>query len=208
MAKKRKSDATRLDEVDRSMYTTFCSAANSLSQLYSQAMNHQRLSFQAGERHALVWFSSSFLIICIFIFRFDLMGLLCYRLLFVLSLCFFSFFGGIVSRIVGLPWKLKENNQVWNFFFFFLVLSVCSYFCFCWVLNNEETEIILFFSNCPSCSQRPTGAIWCFRYWVVFIFGPIYSFHGEIIIFWPLEPNSVNFLIVCGVDFFIFFSSS
>ncbi|XP_044469329.1 uncharacterized protein LOC123198658 [Mangifera indica] len=53
MAKKRKSDATRLDEVDRTMYTTFCSAANSLSQLYSQAMNHQRLSFQTGERHAL-----------------------------------------------------------------------------------------------------------------------------------------------------------
>ncbi|OMP12100.1 hypothetical protein COLO4_03466 [Corchorus olitorius] len=53
MSKKRKSVATRLDEVDRSMYTTFCSAANSLSQLYSQAMNHQRLSFQAGERHAL-----------------------------------------------------------------------------------------------------------------------------------------------------------
>ncbi|XVE86630.1 hypothetical protein DITRI_Ditri18aG0049900 [Diplodiscus trichospermus] len=53
MTKKRKSDATRLDEVDRSMYTSFCSAANSLSQLYTQAMNHQRLSFQAGERHAL-----------------------------------------------------------------------------------------------------------------------------------------------------------
>ena len=35
------------------MYTTFCSAANSLSQLYTQAMNHQRLSFQAGERHSL-----------------------------------------------------------------------------------------------------------------------------------------------------------
>ncbi|XP_022774878.1 uncharacterized protein LOC111316909 [Durio zibethinus] len=53
MPKKRKSGATRLDEVDRSTYTTFCSAANSLSQLYSQAMNQQRLSFQAGERHAL-----------------------------------------------------------------------------------------------------------------------------------------------------------
>ncbi|KAJ9670918.1 hypothetical protein PVL29_027082 [Vitis rotundifolia] len=53
MAKKRKSDATRLDEVDRTMYTSFCSAANSLSQLYTQAMNQQRLSFQAGERHAL-----------------------------------------------------------------------------------------------------------------------------------------------------------
>ncbi|XP_068653073.1 uncharacterized protein [Aristolochia californica] len=53
MAKKRKSDATRLDEVDRTMYTTFCSAANSLSQLYTQAMNQQKLAFQAGERHAM-----------------------------------------------------------------------------------------------------------------------------------------------------------
>ncbi|KAH6833711.1 nuclear receptor family 2 group C protein [Perilla frutescens var. hirtella] len=53
MAKKRKSDATRLDEVDRGMYTAFCGAANSLSQLYSQAVNHQRLSFQAGERHSM-----------------------------------------------------------------------------------------------------------------------------------------------------------
>ena len=26
------------------------------------------------------------------------------------------------------------------------MFSVCSNFCFCWVLNNEETEIILFFS--------------------------------------------------------------
>ncbi|PIN07260.1 hypothetical protein CDL12_14233 [Handroanthus impetiginosus] len=53
MAKKRKSDATRLDEVDRGMYTTFCSAANSLSQLYTQSMHQQRISFQAGERHSL-----------------------------------------------------------------------------------------------------------------------------------------------------------
>ncbi|XP_028765941.1 uncharacterized protein LOC114723872 [Neltuma alba] len=53
MAKKRKSVATRLDEVDRTMYSTFCSAANSLSHLYTQAMNQQKLSFQAGERHAL-----------------------------------------------------------------------------------------------------------------------------------------------------------
>ncbi|XP_021737644.1 uncharacterized protein LOC110704168 [Chenopodium quinoa] len=53
MAKKRKSIATSLDEVDRTMYTSFCSAANSLSQLYTQAMNHQKLSFQAGERHGL-----------------------------------------------------------------------------------------------------------------------------------------------------------
>ncbi|KAM7513729.1 hypothetical protein LguiA_003312 [Lonicera macranthoides] len=55
MGKKRRSDSsTRLDEVDRSMYTTFSGAANSLSQLYTQAMHQQKLSFQAGERHALV----------------------------------------------------------------------------------------------------------------------------------------------------------
>ncbi|KAK7270414.1 hypothetical protein RIF29_23527 [Crotalaria pallida] len=53
MAKKRKSIATSLDEVDRTMYTSFCTAANSLSQLYTHAMNHQKLSFQAGERHGL-----------------------------------------------------------------------------------------------------------------------------------------------------------
>ncbi|KAH7568104.1 hypothetical protein ACOSP7_009481 [Xanthoceras sorbifolium] len=53
MGKKRKSIATSLDEVDRTMYTSFCSAANSLSHLYTQAMNHQKLSFQAGERHGL-----------------------------------------------------------------------------------------------------------------------------------------------------------
>ncbi|GAB4845181.1 hypothetical protein Ancab_038587 [Ancistrocladus abbreviatus] len=53
MGKKRKSLATSLDEVDRTMYASFCSAANSLSQLYTQAMNHQKLSFQTGERHGL-----------------------------------------------------------------------------------------------------------------------------------------------------------
>ncbi|XP_009631427.1 uncharacterized protein [Nicotiana tomentosiformis] len=53
MGKKRKSLASKLDEVDRSMYSTFCSGANSLSQLYTQAMNQQKLSFQAGERHGL-----------------------------------------------------------------------------------------------------------------------------------------------------------
>ncbi|GFS46670.1 nuclear receptor family 2 group C protein [Actinidia rufa] len=54
MGKKRKSVETSLDEVDRTMYSTFCSAANSLSQLYTQTMNQQKLSFQAGERHGLV----------------------------------------------------------------------------------------------------------------------------------------------------------
>ncbi|XP_059292775.1 uncharacterized protein LOC132603893 [Lycium barbarum] len=53
MGKKRKSVASRLDEVDRTMYSTFCSAANSLSQLYTQAMNQQKLSFLSGERHGM-----------------------------------------------------------------------------------------------------------------------------------------------------------
>lgn len=54
MGKKRKSIATSLDEVDRTMYASFCSTANSLSQLYTQAMNQQKLSFQAGKGHSLV----------------------------------------------------------------------------------------------------------------------------------------------------------
>lgn len=54
MARKRKTEAApRLDEADRTLYSTFCSAANSLSQLYSQAMAQQKHSFHAGELHAL-----------------------------------------------------------------------------------------------------------------------------------------------------------
>ncbi|XP_027925218.1 uncharacterized protein LOC114182531 [Vigna unguiculata] len=53
MAKKRKSITTSLDEVDRTLYASFCTAANSLSQLYTHTMNHQKLSFNAGERHAM-----------------------------------------------------------------------------------------------------------------------------------------------------------
>jgi hypothetical protein len=60
MAKKRKSVESRLDEVDRTMYSTFCTTANSLSHLYTHAMNQQKLSFQAGERHALVSSELSF----------------------------------------------------------------------------------------------------------------------------------------------------
>lgn len=73
MAKKRKSIATGLDEVDRTMYASFCGAANSLSLLYTQAMNHQKLSFQAGERHGLVCFVVSSYAIC-FLARFLLMN--------------------------------------------------------------------------------------------------------------------------------------
>ena len=68
MARKRKSAATSLDEVDRTMYASFCSAANSLSQLYTQAMNHQKLSFQAGERQGLVRIISLFLSLSLFFF--------------------------------------------------------------------------------------------------------------------------------------------
>ncbi|KAJ8497971.1 hypothetical protein OPV22_008523 [Ensete ventricosum] len=53
MARKRKLEAMGLDEADRTLYSTFCAAANSLSQVYAQAMNQQKISFQAGERHAL-----------------------------------------------------------------------------------------------------------------------------------------------------------
>ncbi|KAK3134694.1 hypothetical protein QOZ80_5BG0409530 [Eleusine coracana subsp. coracana] len=54
MTRKRKTDAApRLDEADRTLYSTFCGAANSLSQLYSQAMAQQKQSFHAGELHAL-----------------------------------------------------------------------------------------------------------------------------------------------------------
>ena len=80
MGKKRKSIATSLDEVDRTMYASFCSAANSLSQLYTQSMNHQKLSFQAGERHGLVRFP---------LYLFDLLNICMYMRLFLVGL--FSF---------------------------------------------------------------------------------------------------------------------
>ncbi|KAL2609093.1 hypothetical protein R1flu_027666 [Riccia fluitans] len=53
MAKKRKSENSGLDEVERTLYTTFCTAANSISQLYTQAQHQQKVAFQAGERHAV-----------------------------------------------------------------------------------------------------------------------------------------------------------
>ncbi|URD76073.1 hypothetical protein MUK42_04828 [Musa troglodytarum] len=55
MARKQKTEeATPLDEADRTLYSTFRGAANSLSQLYTQSVHHQALSFHADERHALV----------------------------------------------------------------------------------------------------------------------------------------------------------
>jgi len=54
MGRKRKNEnSTRLDEADRTLYSTFRGAANALSQLYTQSMTQQKLSFQAGERHAM-----------------------------------------------------------------------------------------------------------------------------------------------------------
>ncbi|KAL6610669.1 hypothetical protein ACP70R_040638 [Stipagrostis hirtigluma subsp. patula] len=54
MVRKRKTEAApRLDEADCTLYSTFCGAANSLSQLYSQAIAQQKQSFHAGELHAL-----------------------------------------------------------------------------------------------------------------------------------------------------------
>jgi hypothetical protein len=54
--RKRKAEAARAaeEEADRALYGAFRGAANSLSQLYALAGAHQRLSFHAGERHALV----------------------------------------------------------------------------------------------------------------------------------------------------------
>ncbi|KAK7279794.1 hypothetical protein RJT34_24852 [Clitoria ternatea] len=53
MGRKRKSIASTLDEVDRTIYASFCTAANSLSHLYTQSLNHHNLSFQTGQRHSL-----------------------------------------------------------------------------------------------------------------------------------------------------------
>ncbi|XP_024369055.1 uncharacterized protein [Physcomitrium patens] len=53
MAKKRKSENAALDEMERTLYTSFCTTANSISHFYTQAQNQQKLSFQAGERHAV-----------------------------------------------------------------------------------------------------------------------------------------------------------
>eukprot|EP00249_Psilotum_nudum_P008245 c21138_g1_i1 orf=313-720(-) len=51
--KKRRSDACELEEVERSLHTSFCAAANSISQLYTQSQQQQRIAFQAGQRQSL-----------------------------------------------------------------------------------------------------------------------------------------------------------
>ncbi|RWW80439.1 hypothetical protein BHE74_00011222 [Ensete ventricosum] len=69
MGKKRKSQDTHLDEADRTIYSVFRGAANSLSLIYTQAMAQQELAFQAGERHALVFLLFRFLSRNFFCFR-------------------------------------------------------------------------------------------------------------------------------------------
>ncbi|KAF0936162.1 hypothetical protein E2562_038977 [Oryza meyeriana var. granulata] len=55
MGRKRKTGAApRLDDADHTLYSTFSTAANSLSHLYSQAIVQQRQSFHAGKHHVLV----------------------------------------------------------------------------------------------------------------------------------------------------------
>ncbi len=54
MVKKRKSEYSGLDEVEKTLHTSFCTAANSISHLYTQAQHQQKHAFQAGERHAVV----------------------------------------------------------------------------------------------------------------------------------------------------------
>ncbi|KAL6341626.1 hypothetical protein AAG906_032747 [Vitis piasezkii] len=55
MAQKRKVEVTTDidDESDRVLYSVFRSAAGGLSHLYSQALNHHKVAFEAGQRHAL-----------------------------------------------------------------------------------------------------------------------------------------------------------
>lgn len=52
MGKKRKADANM--DLERGLYCSFVAAANSISQLYTQASAQQRQSRDAGARAALV----------------------------------------------------------------------------------------------------------------------------------------------------------
>lgn len=49
--KKRKAEANELDEMDRQLYTTFRTAANSISSLYTSSLNLQKRAFNSGARH-------------------------------------------------------------------------------------------------------------------------------------------------------------
>eukprot|EP00249_Psilotum_nudum_P016475 c25842_g3_i1 orf=624-1037(-) len=51
--KKRRSESSGLEDVERSLHTSFCAAANSISQLYTQSQHQHRIAFQAGQRQSL-----------------------------------------------------------------------------------------------------------------------------------------------------------
>ncbi|KAI5068381.1 hypothetical protein GOP47_0016726 [Adiantum capillus-veneris] len=51
--KKRRIEGRALEDVERTLHTSFCAAANSISQLYTQAQNQNKIAFHAGQRHAL-----------------------------------------------------------------------------------------------------------------------------------------------------------
>ncbi|KAH7352789.1 hypothetical protein KP509_19G064300 [Ceratopteris richardii] len=51
--KKRRIDGRAFEEVERNLHSSFCAAANSISQLYTHAQNQNKIAFNAGQRHAL-----------------------------------------------------------------------------------------------------------------------------------------------------------
>ncbi|KAK1263859.1 hypothetical protein QJS04_geneDACA009475 [Acorus gramineus] len=53
MNKKRRSDQARQEEMEKTMFGTFTNAANSLSQLYTQVFNYQKMTFKTGQQHGL-----------------------------------------------------------------------------------------------------------------------------------------------------------
>lgn len=121
MGKKRKSLASSLDEVDRSMYSTFCNGANAISQLYSQAMNHQKISFQSGERHGLVYTCFFIIFLCLYswLVVFCMWVGVWEVILMFLVTCFVGFVGSAV--LVGfMVWNLMCGGflGVWLWFWF------------------------------------------------------------------------------------------
>ncbi|KAH7298933.1 hypothetical protein KP509_25G065100 [Ceratopteris richardii] len=51
--KKRRIDGCAFEEVERNLHSSFCPAANSISQLYTHAQNQNKIAFNAGQRDAL-----------------------------------------------------------------------------------------------------------------------------------------------------------
>ncbi|MCO5594900.1 hypothetical protein L7F22_048935 [Adiantum nelumboides] len=51
--KKRRLEGGGLEDVERTLHSSFCAAANSISHLYTQAQTQHKIAFQAGQRHAL-----------------------------------------------------------------------------------------------------------------------------------------------------------